>query len=695
MAKNILIRKQDNELPAVWLSEAYLLQLLPALTADYLRKKARPAYKASVQPCHRDKSFLPTVVGKSWRFGYTENSFYYDYDSIPNKEPNKYFSQLPTRKQLIELANANKTQDLNSIESFFKPYLNEFTKYLPLYGDCTKTQQQNLAQAASFIEGCTNYILEFTGKKKYSNIISQLSEFGREKEIKYIAFNYRDFRAILFCILQGQNTIHDLVKLPRTGNSNAVKFNNDEEIKSWILNLREQGKNFTNAHIIRKVQWLCSISDKPVPSDRWIGEQMEEVNMKFLASAGRFGAKGRHGQQHRAYTPFANALFSGDCWQLDGTRINLMSFKQKVTVIDELGNEKKVNKEAFLTIVAVRDVHSGDCLGYTFNLAENRWAYIEALKMAVETAGYLPFEIVFDKFPGHNTPEFESFANDLRNRGVKVTFTHLAQGKAKMERWFGTLQTVFMQESNYYYGEGIQSRNAYAHRSKEYLKELRKQASKDGWNWDMYCEEASKIVEAYRNTKYSYYSRKFKHIEQTPAQLHEASEKPNIINIEPYQFAYLFGYKRKAKVANMGLIDFQVNNVTFNYRLANYEAISKNEYVLISYMLEDMSKVEVYELSDRPVKKHLGTADEIPDIVPYGKNAFDGFGKQQAIIKEMEDFRNQELDFRKAVGFDSMAILEQGQVHKYSYEEADAQATKQILFGGDDNIDDYDPTNQY
>lgn len=689
----LIYRKSENEL---WISVKYLLELLPSLTLEYLTKKAFVSFKKSVQPCFRNKTFLPNT-GKSWRYAKINGTIYVEYDSVSDKAPTKYFSQLPSRKQLIELANTTKTEDTSSIETFFKPYLNEFTKYLPLYGDCTKTQQQNLAQAASFIEGCCQYITEQTGKQKHSHVLHMLSMFGKDNEIKYIAFNYRDFKATI------ERAIHTkfdhytaIVKLPRTGNNNAVKFNDDEEIKSWIFNLRIEGKNFTASHIIRKVQWLCAISDKPVPSDRWIGEQMETVEMKFLTAAGRFGAKGRHGKQHTASTPFAGAYFAGDAWQMDGTRVNLMSFKQKLTVIDEQGKEKKVTKEIFLTVVAVRDVHSGDCLGYSFAVAESRWAYLEALKMAVETAGYLPYQLILDRFPGHNTEEFENFVKELRNRGVRVDFTHKAEGKGKIERWFGTLQTVFMQDSKYYYGEGIQSKNDYAHRSKEYLSKMRKEANKEGWNFDSYAQEATQIIETYRTTKYSYYSRKFKNIDQTPMELHQASEKPNVIAFEANQFVYLFGLKRKAKMQNMGLIDFEVRGVTFNYRLANWDAITNHEYVLINFMLEDMSKIEVYELNtNRAIRMHLGTAEEIPDIVNYGPNAFVGYGKQKAIIAEMEDYRQQAIEYKKAVGFDSMAILEQGQVHKYSYEEADAQATKQILFGSTDNIDDYDPTEQY
>lgn len=102
-------------------------------------------------------------------------------------------------------------------------------------------------------------------------------------------------------------------------------------------------------------------------------------------------------------------------------------------------------------------------------------------------------------------------------------------------------------------------------------------------------------------------------------------------------------------------------------------------------MLEDMSKIEVYELSDTPLKKHLGTAQEIELPNPYGKQAFSNYGKQEAIIRELEEFRNQELEYKKAVGFDSMALLDQGGHNKQAYEAATDAATITLITGGSDN----------
>lgn len=693
---DFIYRKADNE---GWIAEHLLLKLIPSLTKEYLRIRARVNYREKVSPCFRKNTFLPAVENASWRYGKTNGIFYYDYDFIPNKAPNYYAQQLPTLTQLVEWhKNAKLQVTVNPFETIIINALHNHKQNNHLYATYLPKQQITLSKAATVIEEIGKCFSQGYNTSKL-HLFKQLSNLFVQHDVPYLPRHARSIQSLVKNYCAGK-PLTELVKLKREANANAAVFVEDEEIKSWIISLRFSGKNFTNAHIIRKVQFMCNVTSKLMPSERWIGKVMEEANTRFITANGRWGANGRNAQEHKGYTPLGNALYAGDCWQVDGTRVNLINFKTKVTVTDDVtGREKALNKETFITIVAVRDVHSGEVLGRAYNLAENRWTYLQALKEAVQTAQYLPYEIVFDRFPGHNTPEFEAFTEDLENRGVKVTFTHKSEGKGKLERWFGTLQTVFMQDSDFFYGEGILSSRPFAHRSKEYLKELRKKANELGWNFDAATAEADKIIEAYRNTALSYYSRKFANENRTPSQIHEESEKPNVIELNSHTIHYLFGYKRKAKISNMGLIDFEVNRVLFNYRCADYNVQSKHNYVLISYMLEDMDTIQIYELTDKAIKPHLGTAELIPTIVPYGTNAFAGLTKQQAIIKEMETKRAEELQYKMAVGYDGLALLEQGGVNKGMYEEADERATMQLLTGSND-VDDFDdkgfdPREQY
>lgn len=683
MPNQIIYRKAENE---VWICETTLLKLLPQLSSHYLRVKARPQFKQSVQSCQLKRTWLPNT-GKSWRFSKIENNFYYEYDSIPNKAPSFYQSQLPKRSELIAGIAEEKThQTQQDLTHFLNNYLYEHQKeFYPLYTDCTKAQQENLSKAAALLQAAIDYTREFNVCTSRNDFFISFTGYLRADCTKYLPHNYRCFKQLFARTTGSDNTklISEIIKLPRSGNNNAVKFSNDTEIESWIFQMRWSGKNYTNAHIERKVKFMCSITGKREPSREWIANVLADSYTKYLTASTRFGSKGRHGQMYQGYIPTANALNAGDCWQVDGTRVNFIDFKLN-------------GKNVFLYIVAVRDVHSGDILGYSFDLSENRWSIHNALKMAADEAGYLPYELVFDRFPGHNTPEIKSFISDLENKGVKVTITHNPFGKAHIERWFSTLQQVFMQDSDYYYGEGVQSRNPFAHRSKEELLRMKRAATADGWDFDKSCNEACRLIEAYRNTKLSYYSRKFKHIEFSPKQLHEHSEKLNVINIDTPQTVYLFGLRKPITPRNEGLIKTDINTVPFNYRIADNHVISHytGKQVLMCYSLDNLDEVYLYELSDKPLKKFLGVAKE--EVAPqmYGPNAdFARLQNRKSLLKNLEEERIRQLNMKLAAGSE-VSLLLNGSVSKHEVEDAETSFLNQSFSNDADDLN-IDITDQY
>lgn len=674
-AQKILLRKKDAD-QSIWISEGYLLDMLPGLTAEYLRVKARPAYKRSVQPCFRDKTFLP-CSGHAWRYGRQDNSFYYDYNFIPDKAPSMYRSSLPSKEKIIENAALENPQTA-AIEQFIKPYIHEHYKnHLHQYGACTPEQQLHLAKAAALLQAAQDFIVQGNIDTSKRGFFDSYSSVLRAIDAKYLPRNHRSLKRL---IEKANRTTENLIRLPRAGNDNAAAHQGDAELESWLLAMRKSGRNYTNSHIIRKLKLMCVLNDKPTPSDRWFGQLLETHNVRWLTGPGRFGAKGKHGRTYNGYTPLQRAVHAGDCWQVDGSRVNLVDFKLN-------------GKNVFLYIIAVRDVHSGDILGYAFDISENRWVVQAALKMAVEETGYLPYQLVFDKFPGHNTPEIKAFIADLENRKVKVTFSHKATGKPGLERWFSTMQQVFLQESNYYYGEGVQSRNVAAHRSKEMLKKIKAAARQDGWDYDAAVNETCKIIEAYRATNLCSYSRKFKAINESPATMHAISEKPYVTYLLPHQVAWLFGLRTQKRFEGEGLINLQIQNQFFSFRCEDVDVVSKYAKVSVCYDLEDLSQVHLYEISEKPLKKYLGTAKEI-SIQLYGPDAqFCKLQAQQTIIKNMQAERQRQLNMKIAAG-DEVALLMQGVEDKQVYEAAETD----FLTGEIEDIEpdgDYDISNQY
>ena len=197
--------------------------------------------------------------------------------------------------------------------------------FLPAYSAHTPEQQYHLARAASLMQAAITYITTFAVNTSKYPFFNTLSQFIAKHQLRYLPENPRRLREKILTIIASLPNcqIVELIKLPRQGNEFAKRYD-DSEIRAWILQLRIQGANYTNTFIINKIQQMCTLTTKPCPSPRWIGSIMEEHNTRYLTAAGRFGASGSFAKIYQGYQPFANALHAGDCWQIDGTRFNIV-----------------------------------------------------------------------------------------------------------------------------------------------------------------------------------------------------------------------------------------------------------------------------------------------------------------------------------------------------------------------------------
>ena len=174
-----------------------------------------------------------------------------------------------------------------------------------------------------------------------------------------------------------------------------------------------------------------------------------------------------------------------------------------------------------------------------------------------------------------------------------------------------------MQKSQYYYGEGVQSRRPYAHRAPEYLKELRKEATKTGFDFAAAWHEAAGIVESYRSTPLSAYSRKHASLHKSPAGLHQESEKPNVTKLEAYQISMLFGLKKKVSIKHNGQIRTEIQKAEYLYHVDDFEVQAGHKEVIMSYDLEDLDKVWLFKQRG-DLLVYLCQAGQFRKPQPYG-----------------------------------------------------------------------------
>ncbi|WP_338875683.1 Mu transposase C-terminal domain-containing protein [Spirosoma sp. SC4-14] len=417
--------------------------------------------------------------------------------------------------------------------------------------------------------------------------------------------------------------ITEVIRLPRQGNQNRDLYSDDQELLSWVVQARMSGQNYTDAHVARKVQQVCQLTGKPVPSDRWVTKLLQSPKIRQLTT-GRWGNEGGRAAVYQHYHSFKRAMYAGDCWQVDATRINFVEHK----AFDGKGTQ-------FLFIVAIRDVYSGDIVGVDFGVTENRWTYVNAFKMAVNVTGHLPHTLVYDRFPGHLTDEIQAVLNRMEAKGVKMVCTHNAQGKAAVERWFDTLQTVFLAQSRYYYGQGIRSTRPSAHRSATYLDKLRKEATKEGWDFDKAWQEAWRCVEVYRHTQLSEYSKQHKRLELTPAQLYEQSEKPHVIEVQSWWVAELFWLEKEVTVLR-NQIKFTVDHQEYVYQIFDKEFLYQysGKKVAVRYDDTDLDRVMLFVPG---TDQFLLDLEETKRIAIHGPNAdSEELGRRMAQVKRFE-----------------------------------------------------------
>lgn len=630
-----------------WIQEDVLAGIC-SLNPEYLRKKARLKYRRTIKGRYTNP--MPDT-GAAWRYAEFNRSFYYDINRIPDRAPTCYRSQIPPIEELIKGETDPQTLRDDLIERIRKALDYDYTNWLHPYINCNNRDQ--LARGAACLATLANAWKQATNRRAF---LHQAVDVCNIMSAPYMPTGTRRMKERIEAFLADED-VTKLVFLPRAGNKNALKMD-DPDIISWMVKLRSMPQNFTNIHIIRIIERMCTMLDKDCPSQSWFYSQLCDERIKFLTST-RWGGKGRHGNARTGYTPIADPLFAGDVWQIDGTRVNF---------IDHLGNN---GQQQFLYVIALRDGHSGDILGVHFDTKEDRWGYYNVMKMAVAQAGYLPYELVIDRFPGHNTDEWQEIERRLKLYGTKVTYTSSAQGKAQVERWFGTLQTVFMQGSKYYYGEGIRSTREYAHRTAEHLVKMRKTARQEGWDFDAAWQEGARVIAAYRNTPYSAYSRKRKAIDKTPIELHQGSEKPNVIGVEPWQYADLFGATKSVQIRRHGLIKIEVMKVEYTFRVADPKVIENYKSVTVVYELDDLSRIYIFTADDR--RDYLCEGIEQRAIMVHGPDAdMTALAKSKAKVAEIEAYRQATQQELIAAGDNEVDLLMEGLLSKGDKESSES-----------------------
>jgi hypothetical protein len=156
----------------------------------------------------------------------------------------------------------------------------------------------------------------------------------------------------------------------------------------------------------------------------------------YDAAYGELRAAQKYSRRHHTDLP----LQRDSLWYGDGTKLNL--YYQ-----DERGQVRTIN------VYEVIDAYSEVLLGYHISESEDFEAQYGALRMAIQTSGHKPYELVFDNQGGHKKLENQGFLSKV-SRIHRPTKPYNGQSKT-IENLFYRFQHEVLAKEWYFTGQNI------------------------------------------------------------------------------------------------------------------------------------------------------------------------------------------------------------------------------------------------
>jgi len=344
-------------------------------------------------------------------------------------------------------------------------------------------------------------------------------------------------------------------------------------IKGWVNN---SIKDFNDKH----GTFFNTISKSTV--SQYYSDNRNEINY-FRKGKQRFDT------DTRSYLPRITARNAGSLYQMDGTPVQIFCLNHP-SKWNEDG--KKIIR---LNLFVIRDAYSGKITGFDMSEHEDRYNIIEALKMAVNTNGHLPAEIVSDNFSASKTDEYKAIKKFMEDKGVVVRAAKVgnAQDKGEVERFFGTFQSRFQRLIDGYIGEGIRSKRDNGRISEEFITKCRKENGVYGY--DEMMKIIAELIVIYNSSEINE-----KYGTKTPNQLYAESEKPYIKTIDDLDYAQMFWLNKEVQVKKSMIINEVRKSKRFYEIWDNELKLQLNgEKVRIYYEENDASDIHVFTLDEK------------------------------------------------------------------------------------------------
>lgn len=208
------------------------------------------------------------------------------------------------------------------------------------------------------------------------------------------------------------------------GNKNTVKIT--EVVGKHIVALkRSKVPQYNNEQIFEEINRIAPEKDwKAIKSVNTITAYLNRPDIMPLWYDAKYGskaAKQKFARKHKTILPEVRDAL----WYGDGTKLNLY-----YKTFDTNGKAKMCTTQVYEVI----DAFSETLIGFAISDTENYEAQYLAYRMAVETAGCRPFEVVNDNQGGHRK---------LKNRGFFDRIARIGRNTAPDNGSSKTIESVF------------------------------------------------------------------------------------------------------------------------------------------------------------------------------------------------------------------------------------------------------------
>lgn len=426
-----------------------------------------------------DKQLQRGTIERSHRGGGEGSRAQIIYSSLPDKYQKRFVAKYgdPEQKLIREMIMSKVKKDENA-ELFFEEYrYDKNGELVPL----PERIQAEYVWNASVLNALISELDTLRPKRNmlggsrnvWETLLARVEEWrgeyahtlpGSEGRLKSLVNQYRP-----------QN--YAVLVSGKYGNSNTLKI--EEEAGRYLVALkRSRVPVYTDMQIFEEYNRVAPERGwKPLKSPRSLREWLNSPRIEPLwydAVHGEMKAHQRYGRKHKTELPGRR----DSLWYGDGTKLNLY-YK------DEHGNVRTIG------VYEVMDAYSEVLLGFHISENENYEAQYHAYRMALQTSGHKPYELVHDNQGGHK--KLERVSDGLL---AKISHIHRPtapySGQSKtIESAFGRFQSQVLHKDWRFTGQNITTKKASSRPNLEFI-----EANKD----KLYtlAELKAKYVEARR-----------------------------------------------------------------------------------------------------------------------------------------------------------------------------------------------------